>query len=319
MTTKTKRVASRSPGTCSESLWLLPSGPDQVHDAAMRGDPPLIGCACGADCGLSSIGVVAASKRRIVGAPVRSVRRGRRRVCRYNRRFRRSPCRCRQRRSIEIASFAPLPPAPGGRLPSRRASRCCRSFAVPHPCPRPEEARELVVLIRPGPAFYFPGPGWRAGRIRRRPRAAVRRREEASAQVCAGGFRRRGDRRHRQRRGAHRRRRSLPAAGGGRGENVGCDSGHHRARRAQAAPEVLWTTGVASAEPVLIYNRDGFKPANWGDLDGATVAFVPDAGFDYEIAVARAAHPGIEWDRSPCRRWRDSSRRFPTARSATRS
>jgi hypothetical protein len=25
------------------SLWLLPSGPDQIHDAAMRGDPPLIG------------------------------------------------------------------------------------------------------------------------------------------------------------------------------------------------------------------------------------------------------------------------------------
>src|SRR3982751_5879407 len=37
-------VASRSPGTCRESLWLLPSGPDQVHDHAMRGDPPLIVC-----------------------------------------------------------------------------------------------------------------------------------------------------------------------------------------------------------------------------------------------------------------------------------
>src|SRR5690348_16143215 len=24
-------VPSRSPGTCSQSLWLLPSGPDQVH------------------------------------------------------------------------------------------------------------------------------------------------------------------------------------------------------------------------------------------------------------------------------------------------
>src|SRR3982751_3455780 len=34
-------VASRSPGTCRGSLWLLPSGPDQVHDHAMRGDPPL--------------------------------------------------------------------------------------------------------------------------------------------------------------------------------------------------------------------------------------------------------------------------------------
>ena len=40
---KEQEEASRSPGTCSESLWLLPSGPDQVHDRAMRGDPPLIG------------------------------------------------------------------------------------------------------------------------------------------------------------------------------------------------------------------------------------------------------------------------------------
>ena len=37
------KVASRYPGTCSGSLWLLPSGPDQIHDPAMRGDPPLIG------------------------------------------------------------------------------------------------------------------------------------------------------------------------------------------------------------------------------------------------------------------------------------
>ncbi len=33
-------VASLTPGTCRERLWLLPSGPDQVHHAAMRGDPP---------------------------------------------------------------------------------------------------------------------------------------------------------------------------------------------------------------------------------------------------------------------------------------
>src|SRR3989304_1940705 len=32
------------PGTCSARLWLLPSGPDQVHQAAMRGGPPLALC-----------------------------------------------------------------------------------------------------------------------------------------------------------------------------------------------------------------------------------------------------------------------------------
>ena len=33
-------MASLTPGTCSQWLWLLPSGPDQVHHPAMRGDPP---------------------------------------------------------------------------------------------------------------------------------------------------------------------------------------------------------------------------------------------------------------------------------------
>ena len=35
-----KQVASLTPGTCNDQLWLLPSGPDQVHWAAMRGGPP---------------------------------------------------------------------------------------------------------------------------------------------------------------------------------------------------------------------------------------------------------------------------------------
>src|SRR5207244_10288600 len=35
-----KLVASLTPGTCSDRLWLLPSGPDQVHQTAMRGGPP---------------------------------------------------------------------------------------------------------------------------------------------------------------------------------------------------------------------------------------------------------------------------------------
>src|SRR6185503_6873121 len=35
-----KLVASLAPGTCRGRLWLLPSGPDQVHQTAMRGGPP---------------------------------------------------------------------------------------------------------------------------------------------------------------------------------------------------------------------------------------------------------------------------------------
>src|SRR5262249_13721689 len=63
-----------------------------------------------------------------------------------------------------------------------------------------------------------------------------------------------------------------------------------------AAPEVTWTSGFATAEPVLIYNRDGYKPARWRDLDGETVAYVDDdAAFAPEIATARTAHPTIAW------------------------
>jgi hypothetical protein len=35
-----EQEASLNPGTCTAWLWLLPSGPDQAHQSAMRGDPP---------------------------------------------------------------------------------------------------------------------------------------------------------------------------------------------------------------------------------------------------------------------------------------
>src|SRR4029079_11876286 len=46
---------SRDPVTYRNSLWLLPSGPDQIHDPAMRGDPPLIGCALRRTCIIAAI------------------------------------------------------------------------------------------------------------------------------------------------------------------------------------------------------------------------------------------------------------------------
>jgi hypothetical protein len=38
-------------------------------------------------------------------------------------------------------------------------------------------------------------------------------------------------------------------------------------------PNVSWTSGFATTEPVLIYNRDGYKPGAWDDLDGETLAY----------------------------------------------
>ena len=48
-----------------------------------------------------------------------------------------------------------------------------------------------------------------------------------------------------------------------------------------------WTQGYYTIEPVLIYNTDGFKPANWSDLDGEMIAFSDIPGLEPEIESAR--------------------------------
>jgi len=164
--------------------------------------------------------------------------------------------------------------------------------------PTPEEAQELVVLIRPGPVVYFPGPDGAltgfdvdlarqfaaekklplrfvladtaAGLV-----AAIARGE---AHIGAGGLYR-----------------PLPAAPAAKPAPPSAAS----ARNGDGSADVLWTTGFAVVEPVLIYNRDGYRPARWSDLDGETVAFIEDAGFEREIADVRAAHPGIVWQAQP--------------------
>ena len=157
MTTK-QEVASRSPGTCSESLWLLPSGPDQVHDAAMRGDPPLIGCACEAQ----SVDYRPSRSLRQANFAIRhcrclpSHRAARARVAIIVRLAVRLVAP--QRHSIDSAFVASLPRCPGGPCPGGRASRSFRSSAVRGPCRCRRASNELVVLVRPGPAFYFTGP-----------------------------------------------------------------------------------------------------------------------------------------------------------------
>ncbi len=162
--------------------------------------------------------------------------------------------------------------------------------------PPPDAAKELIVLIRPGPAYYFPGPdGALTGfdvdlarlfaaekkvplkfALADSPAQVIAAIAKGEAHIGAGGLYR-----------------PLPSA-------VAAKSTVSVAAPAPATgeplPKVLWTTGIASTEPVLIYNRDGYKPRRWSDLDGDTVAFVADAGFDPEISGARDAHPGIRWD-----------------------
>ncbi len=58
---------------------------------------------------------------------------------------------------------------------------------------------------------------------------------------------------------------------------------------------MLWTQGIRSIEPVLIYNVEGFKPANWVDLEGETVTYVEGLGLEPEIDAARKLHPEVLW------------------------
>src|SRR4029077_7829313 len=76
LSTLQEKVASLTPGTCGDQLWLLPSGPDQVHRTAMRGGPPysvLPGDYTGW-IGLSWHSTIR-PRRRSAGTPIRSLRR----------------------------------------------------------------------------------------------------------------------------------------------------------------------------------------------------------------------------------------------------
>lgn len=63
-----------------------------------------------------------------------------------------------------------------------------------------------------------------------------------------------------------------------------------------ANPDVAWSSGYHSVEPVLIYNADGFRPRRWADLDNAIVAYPAHTGMDKPIAAIRHAHPGVRWE-----------------------
>ena len=149
----------------------------------------------------------------------------------------------------------------------------------PGPLATPEHAKELVVLIRPGPAVYFPGPDGRFDGLD----AELLRRYAAEKKLPlrfvaiddADSL--------------------LTMLGNGDG-HVGA-GGLLRpppGANVDAAP-MRWTSGYFAVEPVLIYNTDGFKPANLGELDGETVAFSEATGQVPELEAARAAHPGIRW------------------------
>jgi membrane-bound lytic murein transglycosylase F len=162
--------------------------------------------------------------------------------------------------------------------------------------PPPEEAGEIVVIVRPGPVVYDPGPNGTLSGLdvdlvrefaseKKMPLRFVL--ADSTAEVIAAVANG----------AAH-----FGVGGLFRPQAPNDAAASARQRTATAAeprePHVVWTSGFATVEPLLIYSRDGYKPSAWGDLDGETVAYADDeAGFAPELAMARTAHPKIKWQR----------------------
>ena len=155
----------------------------------------------------------------------------------------------------------------------------------PQPLAPPQALQEIVVAVRPGPASWFPGPeGTPTGfdhdlltRFAREQNMPLRIVVVESAAALL----------------------SYVAAGkahiGAGGLFQGAPPKEDHAQASDTPPNVRWSGGTYAVEPVLIYNRDGFKPAGFADLVGATVAYPEGTGLDAQLAAARVAHPEIEW------------------------
>jgi len=150
--------------------------------------------------------------------------------------------------------------------------------------PSPEEAQTLVVAVRPGPASWFPGPDGtlqgidhdlieRFAREKGLPLTVVTVSDAGALieRVVAGE--------------AH-----VGIGGLFRPRNV-----KPPVEKGRTHPPLLWTSGYESAEAVVVYARDAFRPRGFKDLAGAEVAYVESSGIEGVLAQVRRDHPEIVW------------------------
>jgi len=187
----------------------------------------------------------------------------------------------------------PLPaPTPAPRnLHRLRALWALSAFAAailvgcqPEPLPPPASNEKLVVAVRLGPTSWYPGPNgsptgfdhdllakFAESRKLKLEVVEVGTAAELLAKVAEGEV-------HIGAGGLYR-----PPAGVAPGASA--DDG----------ARVLWTAGFFAVEPVLIYTTDGFKPNDWKDLAGATVAYVEGTGIETSLVRIRREHPEVAW------------------------
>lgn len=150
--------------------------------------------------------------------------------------------------------------------------------------PPPKEAQTLVVAVRPGPASWFPGPDGSAqgldhdlierfAREKNLPLTVVTVSDAGALidRVVAGE--------------AH-----VGIGGLFRPQNL-----KPVPEKGRTHPPLLWTSGYETAEAVIVYARDGFRPRGFKDLAGAEVAYVESSGIESVLAQVRRDHPEIRW------------------------
>lgn len=145
--------------------------------------------------------------------------------------------------------------------------------ASPPPAPA---KNELTVLLRTGPATWFVGPDDRGAGIDYDLAQMFAKQEGASLKV-------------------------VPTADPiekitGDGSGLRLAAGNlYRPGPAAPARALLYSSAYYAAEPVLIYNTEGFRPDSWQDLVGESVGVLEGGGLAPALIKVRADHPEVRW------------------------
>ena len=266
-------MASRSPGTCRESLWLLPSGPDQVHDLAMRGDPPLIGARTTREPHYSRRAAPGAA----AGAAHRAAIMPRRRCAVADRVPERMPRTFAQPRCARLA--APL-------LALVRALTSCRAAGA---AAASRDSHELAGRHGPpGPARGSSGPHGAPLGFEHDLLARFAREQHSTLRVPSSTrIARRSDPRRSPRGEAHigaRRPLSPPPRRRGAARDA-CDADPQ---------QVLWTHGIRGRAGADLQRRRLQAASRGATSTAPTVAYLHGTGIELQLATVRAAHPEIQ-------------------------
>ena len=172
----------------------------------------------------------------------------------------------------------------GAGLRTRSLLRSCIAAAIllpgcgPSPPPPPPSSNELTVLLRTGPATWFVGADDQGAGIDYDLAQMFAKHEGATLKVIPTGDP--VDK--------------LAETDGG--PRFGAGNLYLPGPETKPpANAVLYSSGYYAAEPVLIYNIEGFKPESWRDLEGESVGVLEGGGLASALSKVRSDHPEVRW------------------------